>query len=101
MDNNMQTAQQVIENRLTGAMRGEPSAYFDLGIIFATGSDEMDVDLIQAHKWFNLAALGGNDEARQCRAEIAEEMNYEQIAQAQRQARSWLDAMADIKWKAA
>ena len=48
------------------------------------------VDLIEAHKWFNLAALSGCTRVQQCRAEIAIEMTAREIAERQRQARSWL-----------
>jgi len=48
------------------------------------------VDLVSAHKWFNLAALKGSDEAKSWRASIAREMNTGQIAEAQRLAREWL-----------
>ena len=48
------------------------------------------VDLIEAHKWFNLAALSGGTRGQACRAEIAIEMTAREIAEAQRQARAWL-----------
>jgi len=52
----------------------------------------MAVDLIEAHKWFNLAALSGCTRGQQCRAEISVEMTAREIAEAQRQARAWLGA---------
>src|SRR3546814_9224736 len=63
-------------------------------LAFSTGSGGVDVDLIQAHKWFNLAALGGNVEGQKCRADVASEMGRDEIAEAQRQARAWLDETA-------
>jgi hypothetical protein len=48
------------------------------------------VDFVAAHKWFNLAALRGSNEAKGWRAQIAREMSAAQIAQAQRLAREWL-----------
>ena len=48
------------------------------------------VDLIEAHKWFNLAALSGDTRSQACRAEISFEMTAREIAEAQRQARAWL-----------
>jgi TPR repeat protein len=48
------------------------------------------VDFVAAHKWFNLAAMKGIDEAKSWRASIAKEMNTSQIAEAQRLAREWL-----------
>jgi TPR repeat protein len=49
-------------------------------------------DLIAAHKWFNLAAMRGNDAARHYRLEVAREMAPADIAEAQRRARDWLRA---------
>jgi len=43
-----------------------------------------------AHKWFNLAAMRGVDEAKSWRAQLAREMLPQQIAEAQRLAREWL-----------
>ncbi len=50
----------------------------------------MDTDLVEAHKWFNLAAMRGNEDARQYRSEISREMSRIQISRAQRLAREWL-----------
>ncbi len=50
----------------------------------------MDIDLVEAHKWFNLAAMRGNDDARQYRSEISREMSRVQVSRAQRLAREWL-----------
>ena len=57
---------------------------------FSTGRGGIHVDLIEAHKWFNLAALSGCTRGQECRAEIALEMTAREIAEAQRQARAWL-----------
>jgi hypothetical protein len=48
------------------------------------------LNLIEAHKWFNLAALKGSMPAREWRTSLAQEMTADQIAEAQRQARAWL-----------
>lgn len=64
-------------------------ALYDLGILFSTGQG-VDMDYVEAHKWFNLAALRGVNEARDWRAEIAREMSMDEISEAQRQARAWL-----------
>jgi len=55
-----------------------------VGILWVT------CDLIEAHKWFNLAASKGHEEASWCRADISEEMTAREIAEAQRRARQWL-----------
>ncbi|MEW4468519.1 SEL1-like repeat protein [Parasphingorhabdus sp. JC815] len=90
MGNSMKSAAFLIESRLAEAAKGNSNAYFDLGVIYSTGSDGADVDMIEAHKWFNLAALSGHDESKACRAEISLEMTAREIAEAQREARSWL-----------
>lgn len=54
------------------------------------GEDEATLDLVTAHKWFNLAAMQGHIEARAYRAELAQEMAPEEIAEAQRLAREFL-----------
>jgi TPR repeat protein len=75
---------------LMAATDGDLSAYYELGIAYSTGSHGIGCDLIEAHKWFNLAAVAGHEEAQFCRAEIAEEMTAREIAEAQRRARQWL-----------
>ena len=62
---------------------------FELGMMYASGR-EVPVDLITAHKWFNIAAMKGHAEAAQLRREIAAEMQDAEIGQAQRAARDWL-----------
>ncbi|MBN9023211.1 MAG: sel1 repeat family protein [Rhizobiales bacterium] len=66
-----------------------PEGLFQLGMAYANG-DEVDVDLVAAHKWFNLAAQRGYADAAWHRQQIAEEMTSSQIAAAQRAAREWL-----------
>ncbi|MDZ7894526.1 MAG: hypothetical protein U5M50_05920 [Sphingobium sp.] len=89
MASSARSAQFLLESRLAGAAKGDVNAYFDLGVAFSCGTD-VDVDLIEAHKWFNLAAITGHEEAQACRAEVAEEMTAREIAEAQRQARAWI-----------
>jgi TPR repeat protein len=62
---------------------------FELGMMYSVGRDA-PVDLIAAHKWFNLAAVKGNAEAIRLRREIASQMSDAEIAAAQRAARDWL-----------
>jgi len=66
-------------------------ALFQLGLIYSAGRD-VEMDLIEAHKWFNLAALRGNETAKQYRMEVARDLNKADIAKAQRLARQWLAA---------
>jgi len=73
------------------ARRGAADRLFDLGMLYAIGR-EVPQDLVAAHKWFNLAAMRGNLEAKSRRAELALEMTAVEIADAQRAARAWLMA---------
>ncbi len=88
--NSIASARFLIESRLRDAARGNAQALYDLGVAYSCGIGGVDIDLIEAHKWFNLAALSGSEEGQACRAEVAEEMTAREIAEAQRQARSWL-----------
>ena len=67
----------------------QPETLFHLGLRYCTGH-EVPRDLVEAHKWFNLAAMSGDVRAREYRGEISREMSPAEIAEAQRQARSWL-----------
>ena len=62
---------------------------FVLGMMYSVGRD-VPVDLISAHKWFNLAAMKGNVDAIRLRREVADQMSEGEIAAAQRAARNWL-----------
>lgn len=68
---------------------GAPDALFELGLMYCAGR-EVDVDFVCAHKWFNLAALRGNDEAKRYRSELAREMSRADVARAQKMAREWM-----------
>ena len=69
---------------------GRADALYNLGLAYSTGHG-VTQDYVAAHKWFNLAAMRGSDEAKSWRNQIAGEMNAGQIAQAQRLAREWLN----------
>ena len=71
------------------AQSGGHDALFQLGLMYSAGRD-VELNLIIAHKWFNLAALRGNPEAKLLRQEIAREMSRPDVAKAQRLARKWL-----------
>lgn len=62
---------------------------YRLGLIYATGQGG-HVDYIQAHMWFNLAAMKGNQAAKESRRELSGLMSPSEIATAQRAAREWL-----------
>lgn len=87
-----QAADLLVASCLAAAADGDTSAYYNLGVAFSTGSHGVNCDLIEAHKWFNLAAVQGHEEAAWCRADVSEEMTAREIAEAQRRAREWLNA---------
>jgi uncharacterized protein len=87
-----QAVDQMVAACLAAAAAGDCDALFDLGVVTSTGSHGVPCDLIEAHKWFNLAAVRGHEEAALCRAEISEDMTAREIAEAQRRAREWLRA---------
>jgi hypothetical protein len=97
MGHSIKSAAFLIESRIAKAVTGDVKALYELGVAYSTGSNGVEVDLIEAHKWFNLAALNGSLAAQECRADIAEEMSAREIAEAQRQARAWLAELAPAR----
>lgn len=81
-----------VARSLAAAAAGEVDAYYDLGVVYSTGSRGVGADLIEAHKWFNLAAASGHEAAAWCRADVSDDMSAREIAEAQRRAREWLIA---------
>jgi uncharacterized protein len=76
---------------IDNATLGEAPAdtFFELGMMYSVGRS-VPVDYVVAHKWFNLAAMRGNEDAVRLRQEIAAQMSEVEIATAQRAARAWL-----------
>ena len=71
------------------AKEGRADALYNLGLAYSTGQG-VGVDLVAAHKWFNLAAVRGVEAAKSWRNQLAAEMVPAQIAEAQKMAREWL-----------
>ncbi|MGB3722282.1 MAG: SEL1-like repeat protein [Pacificimonas sp.] len=93
--NNLQNGDaRFLQRQLGKALSGDCDALYELGVTYSVGREGVEVDLIEAHKWFNLAALKGDDRAKEDRREISEEMSAGEIAEAQREARSFLKAVA-------
>jgi uncharacterized protein len=61
-----------------------PDVLFERGLYWASGRSGV-VNLVAAHKWFNLAAAKGRADAIRLRREV-------EIAMAQREARAWMTA---------
>lgn len=51
-----------------------PDALLELGPLYCAGREDVAIDLVSAHQWFNLAAIRGNAEAKRYRMEIARQM---------------------------
>jgi uncharacterized protein len=64
-------------------------AIFELGMKYCLGRGVTQSN-VEAHKWFNIAALKGSDDAKFYRCDISREMSPHDIAEAQRQARAVL-----------
>ena len=60
---------------------------------YSTGTMGAVLDLIEAHKWFNLAAVAGLEEAQDARSAVASELTAREISRAQAAARAWLGTM--------
>jgi TPR repeat protein len=84
-------ARHEVASEMAGFGAGTPAAdlFFELGMQKSTGRDG-GVDLVAAHKWFNIAAAKGSAEAARMRGEVAAEMSAAQIAEAQKAARAYL-----------
>ena len=75
-----------IETQASGDI---PESFFERGLAYSTGR-EGQTDLIEAHKWFNIAAARGDQAAARHREELACEMSRAEIAAALRAAREWI-----------
>lgn len=78
-------------------LAGEPEdaeGCFARGLVYSAGAG-VPIDLVEAHKWFNIAAMRGHGEAARQRREVAELMADAEIGRAQRAARDWLKSHPD------
>ncbi len=73
------------------AEQGSPEAQYILGGLYKRGQGLLPADLVQAHKWFNLAAATGFEIANEDREEVEALMNKEQIEKAKLMAKEWLE----------
>ncbi len=77
------------EAALMAPEQATSETYFRLGMMYSTGTD-CAPDRVAAHKWFNIAAARGHDQAASYRQELAIEMVEEEVREALRQAREFL-----------
>ena len=73
----------------------EAADLFRLGLIYSTDHEDRGPNLIEAHKWFSLAAMLGSEPAKSYRSELTMEMEAEDLKLAQRAARGWLNENRD------
>lgn len=78
-----------VEAASLGEAPNSAETFFQLGMMYSIGRS-VPVDLVAAHKWFNIAALRGSSDAIRLRREVADQMSESEIAAAQRAARAWL-----------
>lgn len=81
-----------VEDLAGSAAGGDEIAAFELAMCYASGSG-IAVDLVQAHRWFNVAAACGYQPALDWRHEIAMEMTAREVVEAQKLARATLGGM--------
>ncbi|MBT3481899.1 MAG: SEL1-like repeat protein [Opitutales bacterium] len=72
------------------AEEGYALAQFNLGVSYDNGEGVLQDDA-KAHMWLNLAAANGIDVGSKARDLVAKEMTSEQIAEAQKMAREWME----------
>ena len=71
------------------AEQGESSAQSNLAQCYDEGAG-VNEDFIEAYKWLILAGANGDEEAGEERKRIAKKMTATKIAEAQAQAKKWL-----------
>jgi TPR repeat protein len=80
----------MLNVELSGQEPANIEGCFARGIDYSSGRD-VEINMIEAHKWFNIAASRGHKDSAQMRREIAALMSDSEIGQAQRAARDWLN----------
>ena len=90
-------AQELAQDAETGGLPlptpdMDGDALFKLGLMYSAGQGGCPLDRVSAHMIFTLAAMKGSIEARDYRREMSMEMDREEISEAQRAARRWIDA---------
>lgn len=66
-----------------------PDDLYRAGLAYATGTGT-EINLVEAHKWFNLAAVRGHEDARFQRQEMAEMLTSAEVKIALQSARDWM-----------
>ena len=85
-------ARLLIESRMGDALHGDAGACFDLGTALACGKRTRD-NMVEAFKWFTLAAQAGYAPAAKSSAMVARDMSASELAEARR--RTWIAGHSD------
>ena len=72
------------------AEQGVALAQYALGVIYREGQGVPE-DWVRAYMWFNLAAVSGSGPGRKERNRLTKLLTPEQLAEAQRMAREWVE----------
>ena len=62
---------------------------FETGMMYYAGRDCV-ADRIESYKWFNIAAIRGDDRALPMRSKLSEMMSKPELVRALREAREWM-----------
>jgi len=84
------TEMEALEVKEAVEVKANAEDLFRLGLIYSTDIEDRGPDFIEAHKWFNLAAMMGSLPAKAYREEITLEMSTQDVTLAQRAARGWM-----------
>jgi TPR repeat protein len=82
---------QALKWSSAAAKRGSTAAQFNLGKMYEQGLG-VPQDNVQAHMWYSLSASSGDEQATRQRDEVAHKMTYDQIQEARKRAKAWLEA---------
>ena len=80
-----------VSELLKVAEQGNVDAQYNLGRMYAN-DEGVPEDMVLAYMWWNLAAAQGSENAQDNKDIIEQGMTREQIAEAQRLSREWLEA---------
>jgi len=72
------------------AEQGDAAAQYNLGVLYANGQG-VPQDNVLASMWWNIAASSGDEDAANYRDKMATKLTPNQIAEAQRMAREWME----------
>ena len=84
------TETEVLEVKEAIEIGANAEDLFRLGLMYSTELEDRGPDYVEAHKWFNLAAMMGSLPAKAYREEITLEMSAQDLTMAQKAARGWM-----------